>query len=138
MATFRHGKSAVFKIGSSGTPGTATDISNVLDDVSFPRTIGTGETTAFGATAKTYIVGLADGTISIKGKFDATVDAQVAGLAGVDGVAFEYGPEGSTTGRVKYTGTCVMTKYEVGAPVGDVVTVSAEFQVSGAVTRATY
>jgi spore germination protein YaaH len=138
MATFRHGKNAVFKIGSSGTPGTATDISNVLNDVTFPKTISTAETTSFGSTAKTYVVGLLDTTISITGTFDATVDSQLSGLVGVDGVAFEYGPEGSTTGNTKYTGSCVMTSYESNAPIGGVVTIKAAFQVSGAVTRATY
>lgn len=138
MPTFRHGKSAVFKIGTSGTPGTATDISNTVTEVSFPREIETAETTAFGSSAKTYIVGLSDATLSISGSFDATVDAQLAGLVGVDGVAFEYGPEGSATGRIKYTGSCVLTSYETAASVGDLVTFSAEFQVSGAVTRGTY
>lgn len=138
MATFRHGKSAVFKVGTSATPGTAVDISSVVTSVTFPRTVDTAESTAFGSTAKSYLVGLADGTISINGSFDATFDAQFAGLVGVDGVAFEYGPAGSTTGYIKYTGNCVLTSYETSSPVGDIVKFTAQFQVSGAVTRATY
>lgn len=138
MPTFRHGKSAVFKLGTSGTPATATDISNVVNEVSFPRTVETGETTSFGSSAKTYVVGLTDATISFGGTFDATVDAQLAGIVGLDGVAFEYGPEGSTSTRVKYTGSGILTSYEVSAPVGDVVTFSADFQVSGAITRGAY
>ena len=138
MPTFRHGKSAVFKIGSSGAPGTATAISDAVREIGFPRSIETGETTSFGSSAKTYLVGLSDATISISGIFDATYDAQLAGLAGIDGVAFEYGPSGSTTGMIKYTGSCVMTSYELSSPVGDVVTFSAQFQVSGAITRAAY
>jgi hypothetical protein len=138
MPTFRHGKSAVFKIGSSGAPGTATAISDALTDISFPRSIETAETTAFGSNAKTYVVGLTDATISVSGTFDATYDAQLAGLAGVDGVAFEYGPAGSTAGFIKYTGNCVMTSYETSAPIGDVVKFTADFQVTGAITRTTY
>jgi len=138
MPTFRHGKSAVFKIGSSGAPGTATAISDSLTDVSFPRSIETAETSAFGSSAKTYVVGLTDATISISGTFDATYDAQLAGLAGVDGVAFEYGPAGSTSTFVKYTGTCVLTSYETSASIGDVIKFTAEFQVTGAITRGTY
>jgi len=138
MPTFRHGKSAVFKIGSSGVPGTATAISDAVREITFPRSVETGETTSFGSSAKTYLVGLSDATISISGVFDATYDAQLAGLAGIDGVAFEYGPSGSTTGMIKYTGSCVLTSYELSSPVGDVVTFTAQFQVSGAITRATY
>lgn len=138
MPTFRHGKSADFRIGSSGAPSTATAISDALTDVSFPRSIETAETTSFGSNAKTYIVGLSDATISVSGRFDATYDAQLAGLVGVDSVAFSYGPAGSTVGFIRYNGTCVLTSYEVSAPIGDVVSFSAEFQVTGAITRTTY
>ena len=137
MPTFRHGKSTVFKVDNSG--GTLTDISNTLTDVSFPQTIETAETTSFGSSAKTYIVGLTDSTISASGNFDATVDAHLAGITGQSAtVSFEYGPEGSTTGQVKYSGEAILTSYEKSGAVGDVVTYSAEFQVTGAVTRGTW
>jgi hypothetical protein len=137
MPTFRHGKSTVFKVDNSG--GTLTDISNTLTDVSFPQTIETAETTSFGSSAKTYIVGLSDSSLSVSGNFDATVDAHLAAITGQAAtVSFEYGPEGSTAGQVKYTGECIMTSYEKSGAVGDVVTYSAEFQVTGAVTRGTY
>ena len=137
MPTFRHGKSTVFKVDNSG--GTLTDISNTLTDVSFPQTIETAETTSFGSSAKTYIVGLTDSTISASGNWDATVDAHLAGIAGQSAtVSFEYGPEGSTAGYVKYSGEAILTSYEKSGAVGDVVTYSAEFQVTGAVTRGTW
>jgi predicted secreted protein len=136
MPTFRHGKNAIFKITDSGA--TLRDISNVVKEVTLPRSIETGETTSFGSGAKTYVTGLSDATISVSGTFDATVDGYLAGLIGSDATAFEYGPEGSTSTRIKFTGSAILTKYEIGAPVGDVVTFSAEFQVSGAITRTTY
>jgi predicted secreted protein len=137
MPTFRHGKSTVFKVDNSG--GSLTDISDTLTDVSFPETIETAETTSFGSNAKTYIVGLKDATISLSGNFDATVDAHLAGIAGQAAtVSFEYGPEGSTAPQVKYTGEAILTSYEKSGAVGDVVTYSAEFQVTGAVTRGAY
>lgn len=136
---FRHGKNAVFKVDNSG--GTLTDISAYLNDVSLPRSIETAETTTFGVTggSKTYVVGLNDATVSVSGKYDSTVDAHLAGILGQDAsVSFEYGPAGSTTGYVKFTGECFLTKYDLKSPVGDVVTFSADFQVTGQVTRATY
>ena len=137
MPTFRHGKSTVFKVDNAA--GTLTDISNTLTDVSFPQTVETAETTSFGSSAKTYIVGLTDSTISASGNFDATVDAHLAGITGQSAtVSFEYGPEGSTTGQVKYSGEAILTSYEKSGAVGDVVTYSAEFQVTGAVTRGTW
>ena len=137
MPTFRHGKSTVFKVDNNA--GTLTDISNTLTDVSFPQSVDTAETSAFGASAKAYIVGLTDATLSVSGNFDATVDAHLAAIVGkADSVSFEYGPEGSTQGFVKYTGEALLTSYEKSGAIGDVVTYSAEFQVTGAVTRDTY
>ena len=137
MPTFRHGKSTVFKVDNSG--GTLTDISNTLTDVSFPQSVDTAETSAFGSSAKTYVVGLTDATISVSGMFDATVDAHLNGILGQAAtVSFEYGPEGSTSSNVKYTGECILTSYEKSGAIGDMVSYSAEFQVSGAVTRGTY
>lgn len=136
MPTFEHGKGSVFKIDDSG--GTPRDISNVLNSVSFPREVEATETTAFGDNARTYIVGLSNSTVSIEGMFDSTVDGYLAGIVGGAAGTLEYGPMGSTASDIKYTGEAILTSYEVSAGVGDAVTFSAEFQVTGAVTRGTY
>ena len=137
MPTFRHGKSTVFKVDNAA--GTLTNISDTLTDVSFPQSVDTAETSSFGSSAKSYVVGLSDSTLSVAGNFDATVDAHLAGILGqAASVSFEYGPEGSTNGFVKYTGEAYLTSYEKSGAIGDVVTYSAEFQVTGAITRGTY
>lgn len=137
MPTFRHGKNTQFTIADSGA--TARDISNTLNSVTMPRSIETLETTSFGSSSKSYVVGFSDSTISIEGTYDATVDGYLSGLVGFDTAsAFVYGPEGSTSGQVKYTGSAFLTSYEVKGGVGDVVTYSAQFQVTGAITRGTY
>lgn len=137
MPTFRHGKSTVFKIDDSG--GTLRDISSTLTDVSFPRSIDTAESSSFGDSAKQYVVGLSDATISVSGNFDATIDGYLAGTVGQAAtLSFEYGPEGSTAGYVKFSGECILTSYEVSGAIGDVVTYSAEYQVTGSVTRGTW
>lgn len=134
---FVHGKSAVFKLDNAS--GSLVDYSAFLDDISFPRSIETAETTTFGSSAKSYITGLTDATISLSGKFDATADSTIAAVVGQSAtLTFEYGPEGSSSGKVKYTGECILTSYEVGATVGDAVTASVELQVSGAITRTTF
>lgn len=137
MPTFRHGKSTSFKVDNAG--GSLTDISTTLTDVSFPQSVETAETTSFGSSAKSYIVGLSDSSLSVSGNFDATVDAHLAAITGQAAtVSFEYGPEGTTAGQVKYTGEAILTSYEKSGAVGDVVTYSAEFQVTGAVTRGVF
>jgi predicted secreted protein len=135
MPTFRHGKTAVFKIDDSG--GTLRDISDACNSISFPREAEVLETTSFGSSDR--IVGFKNATISVEGSFDATYDGYLAGILGQDAtVSFEYGPEGSTSTRVKYTGEAILTSYETSAGVGDVVNFSASLQISGAVTRGTY
>ena len=137
MPTFRHGKSTVFKVDNAA--GTLTNISDTLTDVSFPQSVDTAETSTFGSSAKSYVVGLSDSTLSVSGNFDATVDAHLAAVLGQSAsLSFEYGPEGSTAGFVKYTGEALMTSYEKSGAIGDVVSYSAEFQVTGAITRGTY
>ena len=127
MPTFAHGKSTDFALDDTG--GTSRNLSNTLTDVGFPQTIDTAETTAFGASAKSYIVGLKDSTFSVSGLWDATVDGYLAGTEPASR-SFIYGPAGS--------GEAIMTNYSTSNPVGDVVTYSADLQVTGAVTRGTY
>lgn len=136
MPTFVHGKSTDFSLDD--TSGTPRNISNVLTSVDFPETIETAETTAFGSSAKSYIVGLKDATISVSGIWDSTVDGYVMGGSEPASRSFIYGPAGSTAGNVKYTGEAIVTNYSISNPVGDVVTFSLDLQVTGSVTRTTY
>ena len=103
----------------------------------FPETIETGETTAFGSTSKSFVVGLRDATISVSGNWDATVDGYLIGTEPASR-SFVFGPAGSTGGNIKYSGECILTNYSIGAPVGDTVTFSANLQVTGDVTRGTF
>ena len=134
---FGHGKSAVFKLDDSA--GTLRDLSSYINEASMPRDIETAETTAFGSSAKSYITGLTDATISISGMFDSVADGYLAGVVGAaTALDFEYGPLGSTASMIKYSGTAILTSYELSSPVGDVVTFSADLQVTGAITRGTW
>ena len=135
MPTFVHGKSTDFELDDTG--GTSRSLANVLTSVDFPETIETAETTAFGATSKSYIVGLRDASISVSGLWDATVDGYIIGTEPATR-SFIFGPAGTTGGNVKYTGECILTNYSVSAPVGDVVTFRLDLQVTGNVTRGTY
>jgi hypothetical protein len=135
MPTFVHGKSTHFELDDTG--GTSRDISDTLTSVDFPETIDTAETTAFGATSKSYIVGLRDATISVSGIWDATVDGYIIGTEPATRT-FIFGPAGSTSSLVKYTGECILTNYSVSNPVGDVVTYSLDLQCTGGVTRTTF
>ena len=134
---FVHGKSSAFKLDNAS--GSLTDISAFVNNVDFPETADVAETSVLGASNKTYIVGLKDATISLSGLFDATADAIFGAVVGQTAtLSFEYSPEGTSSGKIKYTGECILTNYAMSSPVGDVVAYSADLQVSGAVTRGTH
>lgn len=134
---FAHGSKAVFKLDNGA--GTLTDISAYVTTVGFAPKADTADVTTLGKTAKEFLAGLRDATISLEGVFDPAVDAILDAALGAGATkTFEYGPQGSGTGAVKYTGECICTSYEVSAGVDDAGKFTAELQVSGAVTRGTY
>ncbi len=134
---FVHGKDSVFKLDNSG--GSLTDISAYVNNVDFPETADVAESSVLGSSSKQYLVGLKDSTLGLTGFFDATADAIFGAVLGQSAtLSFEYSPEGTGSGKVKYTGECILTNYALSSPVGDVVAYSADLQVSGAVTRGTH
>lgn len=127
---FVHGKDSYFKVAS-------TDLSAYLNSISVSRSADTAETTTFSSGTKTYIAGLKDATITLSGMFDATVYATIAGWLGTS-QTWEYGPAGSTNGRVKASGSGIITAVEMASSVGEAVTANITIQVSGAVTDGTF
>ena len=127
MATFRHGKKTSVLLNG-------TDMSPFLNEATQTQEIETAETTTFSDDDKTYITGLADGTISTSGLFDSTAgasDAVLSGLIGEEDNTFTVLPEGATAGRRSIIANGQLTSYEVSSPVGDVIAISAEVQADG-------
>lgn len=122
---------------------TANEIGPYLDTITFTRNNDVVDVTTFGNTGHKYTATLTDGGISIAGVWDktATVGSYtvlVALVGDLDGAAFIYGPEGSTSGKIKYSGTAILESYAESAPVADIVRVTASFKISGAVTVGTF
>lgn len=139
---FVHGKDAVFKLDDSG--GTLRTLTTYVDNVSgLPGGRDLAEVTAFGDSGTKSIPGLQDVSFTVKGHFDSTAttgpNAVINSLRTATATAsFEYGPEGGTSGKVKFSGECWLTEYEVEAEVDDKVSFTAEFQVDGTVTSGTF
>lgn len=134
MATFSHGLNAVVKLHD----GTALrDLSSAGTSCSLDLSKDTVETTAFGSTSKTYVGGLRDATFTIEGARDATIEGYVyTSFLQSASVAWEYYPEGTASGKVKYTGNVILTKGPgPSASTDDTVKWSAEAQVTGDVTK---
>ena len=139
---FVHGKNAYIRLDNSA--GSLTDLSSITNEISYSQSIETADTSTYGTNAKTYITGQNDATVSLSGLFSATSATVIEGtidalIAGTNASAtLEFGPEGNGTGKKKYTMEVIITSYEIGAPVSDVVSLSVEFQRTGATTVGTY
>lgn len=139
---FVHGKDIDFQLDDSA--GTIRLIKSDLNSVSgLPGARGLSETTAFGDQGTRYIPSLSNVTFSVAGHFNSAATTGVAtvlnGLRTATATtSFIYGPEGATTGKVKYSGECWLTELSVDASVSDRVPVAATFQVDGVVTVGTY
>src|SRR5262245_30063449 len=132
---FFHGKGLVFKLDNSA--GTLQTLTSFVDSVDLDNSVDMGETTTAGAEDKTFVSGPAEHDLSISGKYDETAstgpDAILFGLVGLETTStFEFGPATATSGRPKYTGECFLTGYKVSAPIGGVVTFTADFKITAA------
>lgn len=138
---FAHGKFAVIKMDNAA--GTLFDLSGISNNIDYPESMGTGETTSFGQTAKTYLVGLTDATVSIGGTYDNTLAATIrAAIASVvngtnASLTVEYSPQGTTTGKPKYTFEAIPTGFSTSTPVAGVGTFKLDLQRTGATTDGT-
>lgn len=138
---FSHGSVAKLYLNPTAaatpTPAGADDVSQFLSEAGLEREIDSAETSALGTTAKTYVPGLTDASFSLSGMYDPDIDEILDAMHGNAAVYFEYHPQGTDTvnGKVKYTGTAILTSYSVSTSVDDMASIEAEFQVTGPVTR---
>ncbi|HEY7822389.1 MAG TPA: hypothetical protein VIG24_06135 [Acidimicrobiia bacterium] len=127
MPTFRHGKKTAVLLNG-------TDMSPFLNEATTTQTVETAETTTFSDDDKTYITGLADGTISTSGLFDSSAGASdevLNGTLGNEDNTFTVLPAGNTGGSRAILANGQLTSYEISSPVADVVAISAEVQADG-------
>lgn len=139
---FFDSKVSKFRIDDTG--GVLRDLSAYITEVrGLPGARSLNEVTALGDSAVKFIAGLEDVTIALTGMFDDTATSGPDAVLGplrthTAAVDFEYGPEGTSSGSVKYSGTCWVTSYALRSRVGDLVEWSAALQVDGTVTRGTF
>ena len=139
---FFDSKVSKFRIDDTGS--VLRDLSAYITEVrGLPGARALNEITALGDSGAKYVAGLEDVAITLSGMFDNTStsgpDAVLGPLrthsAAVD---FEYGPQGASSGNVKYSGICWVTSYALRSRVGDLVGWSAALQVNGTVTRGAF
>jgi hypothetical protein len=131
MAT-AHGKQTKITLATK-------DISPFCKNSSFERNAATHDTTGYAPTgdAQTFAGGLRNATFSCSGVYDNTVSVGPRNvLNGQEGTSFAVvrNVEGTGTGKPNDAFTAILTKYVETSPHDDIVTWSADFQITGVIT----
>lgn len=137
-----HGSAGYFNLDTSG--GSPTDLSAYTREVNFAPEIQMHDTSVFGVGSRTKTTGLKDAKFTVTFMNDPTLQshliacyqAQTPGSGTT--FTFSYGPQGSTTGKRRITGECILTGFPIDAKVDDIETIQASFEVTGAVTFDTF
>jgi len=118
---FKHGKDTKIYVNSS-------DYSSYFSSADSNRSSDIAESTTFGNSAKSYIAGEKDGTISLTGFFDATADGVLQPLLGGADLDLVIGIDGLDTGDSATFQKGNINNYAVSSPVGDIVATSVDVQ----------
>ena len=120
------------------------DLSSFVSNVSLSSSADAIETTTFSsAGARERVSGLKDNSVTIDFMQDyaaAAVEATVYPLIGSTAVAFEILPNGTAVSSTnpKYTGSLIVTDWTpVAGAVGELLTASVAWPITGAITKAT-
>jgi hypothetical protein len=107
------GVGASFKLDNS--VGTLTDISVYLDGIDGSSDADELDATTFqpnvAAPVKDIISGPRTRAYSLSGKWIAAAETFFSAIEGLSNLDYEYGPDGTTTGKVKISGLCNCLSY---------------------------
>jgi hypothetical protein len=126
-----HSKDTVVKLDSD-------DLSAYTNSTTFNRSADSHEVTTYGTDSKVYNGGLKDGTVTIEGFYDTSAtgpEAIIEPLLGTT-VTFVFQVAGTGAGKPQKSCSVVVTSFNVSSPVADMVTWTAELQISGDVNEA--
>lgn len=129
MAGEVHGSKAVLKIQNAAGVLTKVAGGNSAD---LNESIDTAETSSFEDTAKGYIPGLEDATISLEANYTSTNRQHLRGIKRMTR-NFEYFPAGEAVGQEKLTGALILTSISRSSGMDGAVSLSCEAQISGGV-----
>lgn len=129
---FAHGRDTVVKLND-------VDLSLFTNATTFNDSTDSHDVTCYGADRKAYNSGLGDGTVTIAGVYDdgatgprATIKPlKAAGTA----VTFLFQPEGTGSGKAESSVSVIVTAYNESAPVADMISWTAELQMTGDLTE---
>lgn len=138
MPTFVHGKIANVQIDNSSAA--LVDLSQYIHEIDIGFPIDMHDTTTLGNDDHSFTPGLKGGDeITVRFYYHATPEAQLASLLGQGTTTtIQFGPEGTTAGKLKISVETFLKSFKPGIKVADVEGIEAVFQKTGAVTRTTF
>jgi hypothetical protein len=132
MPAFSHGRNTVVYYRGY-------NLGQYLKEVNWASEIDTPETTAFGSTTRSYVVGFPSITVTGSGMYSSAIGATAlpevdnfmdASMGNAVSGWLLYGPVGGAVGSPAKTGYSDSTNYTVTGSVTDMVAISADFQVN--------
>jgi len=122
-----------FQHGSKATVyANGYDLTGYLKNFSTSGQADVRDITVFGKTAKEYIAGLKDATLSAEGLLDGATDAidqVLAAALGGASIVWNWYPQGdAVVGGDGYGFDAIETNYEIETPVDDVAVINVEAQ----------
>ena len=128
MPTFRHGKNTTVLSDDF-------DLTTYLTSATAAYAVETPETTTFGSSDRSYIVGHNEGSISFEGLFDGTTSSAdsifAAALGNNTDKVVTISNDSTSVGGRAILAAASSTSYEISSPLTDVVSVSAEAIANG-------
>lgn len=128
------GSSSDWRHGTNGAVSSLTDFSAKTISVEASWEAEQVESTTFGDTYREYEQSFKNGTIEVEYKYDTTIFGQMSAIYnGGDTVSFALSPTGTVNGEVEITGSMFMTELGMPVEIGELLSMSVTWQVTGAV-----
>ena len=121
---FIHGKDTVVLLGKD-------NVTSYFHEHSAAVEVEMHDSTVYGKSAKTYVAGLIDGTVSLGGLWDgaaSAIDSILSALIGAAASVLTIGLNGTTVGNRATLASPLETSYEIDDSVSELVGISFEGQ----------
>lgn len=109
------GIGASLKLGSATSPADLVDVSGYLNNIQGGSDVTRLPTTVFqpddAAPLETEIAGGRKRSFTLTGVWTAAAETFFSSIEGAEGISYQYGPNGTTNGKAKITGTCNILNY---------------------------
>lgn len=119
----------------NSSPFSLTPVSTYLDKITpngnTPQLDGTTFQPGVAVPLKVNISGFSEKGYTLNGKWTPASETFFAAIEGLQGLRFEYGPEGASTGDLKISGVCNCTNYSgPDSSVDGITTFTVELSVT--------